>query len=71
MVGSRSKFAETTCAAHKGKAVIGATGPFPKHVRQAEKVIMLPPPPQLTIEDLSHSQLESSAMGASVSVLVF
>lgn len=65
MAESRSKFTEAARAAHKGKAIAGATSPPVKCTRPTEEVIILPsPPPPLMVEESTHSQIESSTLGA-------
>lgn len=71
MVGKKNKFAEVACAACKGKSIAGTFGPPPKWARQAEEIIMLPPPSSPpAIEKPALTQLESSLKGISAAVLV-
>lgn len=61
MTRKKNKFAETARAAHKGKAITGASGPPPKWAHQVEEIIMLPPPyPPPATKEIAPSQPESS-----------
>lgn len=60
------------CAAGKGKAIAGATGPLSQRTRHTKEVIMLLPPPlQPIVEESAHSQLESFVMGTSILVQIY
>lgn len=72
MAGSKSKFTEVARAACKGKVVAGAIGPPTKRACLAEEMTILPPlPAQPTVEESTHLQLESSALGAFAFALAY
>lgn len=64
MAGSGNRFAEAVRIAHKGKAAAKTTDPPSKCACQVEEVVMLPPIPQPTEEELTLSQPRSFSMGA-------
>lgn len=66
MAGSKTKFAEATYASQKGKAIVRVNVPPPKPARHADKIIVLPPPPLPTTEEVVPTQLESSSKGVPI-----
>lgn len=58
------------CCKGKDKVVVGATSPSAKRVRNTKEVVMLPPPPQPTTEELASIWPESSILDASAPISV-